>query len=200
VIPWPMDDLRAAFGLGVAGSFAGHLEQAGVAGSFAGVPAAPEAPKGIFPWYAPGDPGFLGAFPLAHDRVDLPAYGEGSDLQIEPEAGVLFEVDYGEDGRPSALRPRALGAFNDCSIRRPGAAKISHKKNWGPGSKGSSMAAAGRGPVARRPDGGPAPGELPASRRQDACLPPRQPAGGLQLLRRRAAAVAGRAAAGPAER
>jgi len=34
------------------------------------------------------------------------------------------------------LRPFALGAFNDCSIRRPGAPKISHKKNWGPASKG----------------------------------------------------------------
>ena len=34
------------------------------------------------------------------------------------------------------LRPFALGAFNDCSIRRPNAPKISHKKNWGPASKG----------------------------------------------------------------
>jgi hypothetical protein len=36
------------------------------------------------------------------------------------------------------LHPFALGAFNDCSIRRPGAKKISHKKNWGPASKGVS--------------------------------------------------------------
>ena len=36
----------------------------------------------------------------------------------------------------AALEPFALGAFNDCSIRRPGAPKISHKKNWGPASKG----------------------------------------------------------------
>jgi hypothetical protein len=34
------------------------------------------------------------------------------------------------------LQPFALGAFNDCSIRRPNALKISHKKNWGPASKG----------------------------------------------------------------
>lgn len=34
------------------------------------------------------------------------------------------------------LEPFALGAFNDCSIRRPGAPKISYKKNWGPASKG----------------------------------------------------------------
>ena len=36
----------------------------------------------------------------------------------------------------AALEPFALGAFNDCSIRRPGAPKISVKKNWGPASKG----------------------------------------------------------------
>jgi hypothetical protein len=35
-----------------------------------------------------------------------------------------------------SLQPFALGAFNDCSIRRPGAPKISVKKNWGPSSKG----------------------------------------------------------------
>jgi hypothetical protein len=34
------------------------------------------------------------------------------------------------------LRPFALGAFNDCSIRRPDARKISDKKNWGAASKG----------------------------------------------------------------
>ena len=36
----------------------------------------------------------------------------------------------------TSLQPFALGAFNDCSIRRPNAPKISHKKNWGPASKG----------------------------------------------------------------
>lgn len=34
------------------------------------------------------------------------------------------------------LTPRAFGAYNDCSIRREGARKISEKKNWGPASKG----------------------------------------------------------------
>jgi hypothetical protein len=32
-------------------------------------------------------------------------------------------------------------AHNDCSIRREGAKKISEKKNWGPGSKGTSRQA-----------------------------------------------------------
>ncbi|MFP5451947.1 MAG: DUF5718 family protein, partial [Thermoleophilia bacterium] len=63
-------DLRALFGFGVAGNFAGHLEQAGEAADFVNVsPVAAEAPKGIFPWYAPGDTGFLGTFPVASDRI-----------------------------------------------------------------------------------------------------------------------------------
>jgi hypothetical protein len=132
-----LDELRGAFGLGVAGNFAGHLEQAGEAADFASVRATSvEAPKGIFPWYVPGDAGFLGAFPLSHDRLARPSSEGPVNLQIEPEAGLLCAVGYGADGRVESLAPRALGAFNDCSIRQPGAVKISHKKNWGPGSKG----------------------------------------------------------------
>lgn len=122
-------------GIGVAGNFAGHLEQAGEAADFASVDAAASAPKGIFPWYMPGETGFLGAFPLSSDSLTLPGSGSELNLQIEPEAGVLFDVEY-EDGVVASIWPRALGAFNDCSIRRPGARKISEKKNWGAASKG----------------------------------------------------------------
>jgi hypothetical protein len=127
--------LDLLFGLGVAGNFAGHLEQAGEAGDFAGVAAATDAPKGIVPFYVPGDAGFLGTFPLSHDRIATPASDEPLNLQIEPEVGVICAVTYAEDG-VVGLEPRAIGAFNDCSIRRPGARKISEKKNWGPASKG----------------------------------------------------------------
>jgi Family of unknown function (DUF5718) len=148
--PHQLPDLHAIFGFGVAGNFAGHLEQAGEAADFVGVgDAAGEAPKGIFPWYVPGPaneaqpagshgtiPEFLHAFPLSHDRILLPD-GDGLNLQIEPEVGLLAEVIYDPSGDVVvALRPIAIGAFNDCSIRRPGAKKISHKKNWGPASKG----------------------------------------------------------------
>lgn len=135
-----LDDLRAAAGIGVAGNFAGHLEQAGEAADFVGVVAASaEAPKGLFPWYLPGDEGFLGVFPLSHDRLARPA-GD-VNLQIEPEAGLVCSIAYDDAGEAEALTPVALAAFNDCSIRRPGAAKISHKKNWGPDSKGLARAA-----------------------------------------------------------
>lgn len=133
-----LEQLRGAFGFGVAGNFAGHLEQAGEAADFTSVTAAePEAPKGIFPWYVPGGSTFLGTFPLAHDRIAWPHDApEPMNLQIEPEVGVLAGVTYDGDGGVTALQPLAIGAFNDCSIRRPGAPKISVKKNWGAASKG----------------------------------------------------------------
>lgn len=132
-------DLRSWFGFGVAGNFAGHLEQAGEAADFVGVVTEGVAPKGIFPWYAPGHDTFLGEFPLSGDAIVLPSSDEPLNLQIEPEVGVACRVVWSGD-RVAALEPFALGAFNDCSIRRPGAPKISYKKNWGAASKGVSPA------------------------------------------------------------
>jgi Family of unknown function (DUF5718) len=136
------DELRTWFGFGVAGNFAGHLEQAGEAADFVNVKTEGEegsAPKGIFPWYAPGYDSFLGEFPLSHDTIRLPESpdtpGTPFNLQIEPEVALACEVRW-EGDTVVSLQPFALGAFNDCSIRRPNAAKISHKKNWGPASKG----------------------------------------------------------------
>lgn len=128
-------ELRTWFGFGVAGNFAGHLEQAGEAADFVNVTSEGQAPKGIFPWYAPGVDGFLGEFPLSHDTVALPKSDTPLNLQIEPEVGLACHVVWDGD-TVVTLQPFALGAFNDCSIRRPNALKISHKKNWGPASKG----------------------------------------------------------------
>ncbi|UTI62578.1 DUF5718 family protein [Paraconexibacter antarcticus] len=132
-----LDDLRGIFGFGVAGNFAGHLEQAGEAGDFASVQApSDEAPKGIFPWYVPGHDSFLGTFPLAFDVAAKPREPDPVNLQIEPEVGLLCGIAYAGDGSVAALQPQAIAAFDDCSVRRPGAPKISHKKNWGADSKG----------------------------------------------------------------
>jgi hypothetical protein len=135
VIAVDPQSLVGCAGIGVAGNFAGHLEQAGEAADFVAVDSGGSAPKGIFPWYLPGDSGFLGAFPLSSDALILPASEEPLNLQIEPEAGVIFDVEY-EGGQVASVWPRILAAFNDCSIRRPGAKKISEKKNWGACSKG----------------------------------------------------------------
>jgi hypothetical protein len=132
------DELRKWFGFGVAGNFAGHLEQAGEAADFVNVVTEGKegaAPKGIFPWYAPGYDSFLGEFPLSHDAIALPKSDTPLNLQIEPEVALACRVVWQGD-TVVTLQPFALGAFNDCSIRRPGAPKISHKKNWGPASKG----------------------------------------------------------------
>jgi len=138
VIELDFDELRTWAGFGVAGNFAGHLEQAGEAVDFVNVASEGTAPKGIFPWYIPDNPGYLGEFPLSSSSLRTPepnADGSPLNLQIEPEVGLACRVNW--DGDVVAnLEPFALGAFNDCSIRRPGAPKISVKKNWGPGSKG----------------------------------------------------------------
>ena len=60
MIELDLDDLRGWFGFGVAGNFAGHLEQAGEAVDFTNVESAGNAPKGIFPWYVPGYDVLLG--------------------------------------------------------------------------------------------------------------------------------------------
>ena len=67
-----LDDMRNWFGFGVAGNFAGHLEQAGEDADFVNVSSEGSAPKGIFPWYAPGTDSFLSEFPLSADAVVLP--------------------------------------------------------------------------------------------------------------------------------
>lgn len=138
-----LDDLRSTFGFGVAGNFAGHLEQAGEAVDFASVGAAAAMPKGIFPWYVPGSDTRLGAFPLSSDLLALPAPAADAPLriQVEPELGVLCDIARDETGAVAALTPRWVAAFDDCSLRRPNAAKISDKKNWGVGSKGLASTA-----------------------------------------------------------
>ncbi len=133
-------DWQDVIGLGVAGNFTGHLEQAGEADDFRhlAIPDA-SAPKGVFPFYVPGDgEHFLHRFPISSDRLRLGSPDEKH--QIEPEVALLCELRY-ESGRVVAIEPRSAMAHNDCSIRREGAKKISEKKNWGPETKGTAREA-----------------------------------------------------------
>lgn len=133
-------DLSKVIGLGVAGNFAGHLEQAGEAKDFLNVKVnEAQAPKALFPFYLPNPQGdisssFLKVYPLT-DNVLVAPCGEGDNLQVEPEIGVIFDIIY-EGERVVNLIPKFFGAYNDSSIRRAGAKKISEKKNWGEGTKG----------------------------------------------------------------
>ncbi|OOF42811.1 hypothetical protein BKK50_06005 [Rodentibacter rarus] len=127
-------------GLGVAGNFAGHLEQAGEAADFLQVKTAEaEQPKAIFPFYVPsenlGEYQFLSTYPLSHSEIRFP--NDADNLQIEPEIALICDIHYSH-GKVTALLPTHFAAYNDCSIRRPNARKICEKKNWGEKSKGIS--------------------------------------------------------------
>lgn len=128
-------DLTQVIGLGVAGNFAHHLEQAGELKDFEHVETeAPEAPKGIFPFYLPGSNTFLGTYCIGTDILNLPTYE--ANAQVEPEIAVLFDIEYDDNHTVKALHARKFTTFNDCTIRKEGAKKISEKKSWGPNSKG----------------------------------------------------------------
>ena len=137
---------------GVAGNFTGHLEQAGEAVDFANVKTAEQnAPKAIFPTYIPLKsidkkdkikneelakvPENLLEFPFDQDKIIFPQNEE--NIQVEPECALIFDATW-ENQKLKSLKPICFGASNDCSIRKPGAKKISQKKNWGKSSKGLS--------------------------------------------------------------
>jgi len=130
-------DFKKIIGLGIAGNFALHLDQAGEAEDFKDVQVDDEnAPKGIFPFYLPNaDKGVLSENPLSIDTQDL--HGLKENIQAEPEVALLCEMTY-KDGKVIGINPTHFGAYNDCSIRRKGAKKISEKKNWGSNTKGIS--------------------------------------------------------------
>ena len=131
-----MEDYRNYAGLGVAGNFALHLKQAGELKDFENVKVADEnGPKGIFPFYMPSREGQIGVYPLSSDTIVLPE--EEVNVQPEPEVALLCDITY-ESGKVSVIKPTHFAAFNDNSIRKEGAEKISEKKNWGDASKGMS--------------------------------------------------------------
>jgi len=121
--------------LGVAGNFAHHLEQAGELEDFKDVVTqTADAPKGIFPFYLPGNDGFLGLYSIGTDTLTLPNYE--ANAQVEPEIAVLFDIVYNDKNEVIDLQAQKFTTFNDCTIRKEGAKKISEKKSWGENSKG----------------------------------------------------------------
>lgn len=121
--------------LGVAGNFAHHLEQAGELEDFKNVETeTAEAPKGIFPFYLPLSDTFLGVYSIGTDILTLPQYE--ANAQVEPEIAVVFEIVYNHQKEVVDLIAQKFTTFNDCTIRKEGAKKISEKKSWGTNSKG----------------------------------------------------------------
>ena len=129
--------LKNFIGFGVAGNFAHHLEQAGEASDFVDVKVDDvNAPKGIFPFYLPNSESFLGTYPLSSQNINHPRTKDGN-LQMEPEVALICEIEY-ENNKVIDITPNFFTAYNDCSIRKENAKKISEKKNWGIETKGIS--------------------------------------------------------------
>lgn len=134
-----MGNYKNFVGLGVAGNFALHLEQAGESADFKDVLTEdPNGPKGMFPFYIPAREGQLGVYPISSDSIILPQ--ETCNVQPEPEVALICDLTYDSEGNVTEITPKFFGAYNDCSLRKEGAAKISHKKNWGEASKGVASA------------------------------------------------------------
>jgi hypothetical protein len=122
--------------LGVAGNVAGHMEQAGetVKGEHRH-----NGPKGLFPTYVPGlDPqhpehGHLGVYPGGNQQLRILPKG---DFQIEPEMGLVGRIIYDGEGRVVDLEPHGICAYEDLTLRDTKIPLFSHKKNWGPETKG----------------------------------------------------------------
>ncbi len=130
--------LEHFIGFGIAGNFAHHLEQAGEASDFIDVKTDEEnAPKGIFPFYLPSSSSFLGTYPLSSEKIISPV-GINGNLQLEPEMALIGTIVYDDNMNVTDLRFNYFTAYNDCSIRKEGAKKISEKKNWGENTKGIS--------------------------------------------------------------
>jgi len=135
-----MPKYKNYLGLGIAGNFALHLDQAGEAEDFKEIITADEAaPKGMFPFYLPSSnhsaKEILSTYPLSSNEIKLPK--EDLNIQAEPEVGLICKLEY-TDNKLTKITPKYFGAYNDCSIRVKGASKISDKKNWGTSSKGIS--------------------------------------------------------------
>jgi hypothetical protein len=125
---------KDSIGLGVAGNFAKHLQQAGELKDFENIETKEDEPKGIFPFYLPESECFLGTYSLHSEKLELPDYEENA--QVEPEIAIHFDIVYDENKKVVDLIAKEFTTFNDCTIRKEGADKISEKKSWGSFSKG----------------------------------------------------------------
>ena len=100
-----MGKYKHFIGLGVAGNFALHLDQAGEADDFKDIVTKDEnAPKGMFPFFLPRvinevDKAQLHAdkmlttYPLCADNIKLPQNKE-YNVQAEPEVAIVCDLEY----------------------------------------------------------------------------------------------------------
>lgn len=122
------------FGVGIAGNFAGHLQQTGEANGLQGQVDA-SSPQAIFPFYVTGaQEAYLAVNPYSFDTVRLPA-DKTAKVQMEPEIALVAKVQYLGDS-VIGIEPESMTLLNDVTYRNATVSKLAQKKNWGPASKG----------------------------------------------------------------
>ncbi len=122
------------FGIGIAGNFAGHLQQTGEANGLKG-DVDTQSPQALFPFYVSGaSDSYLDVNPYSFDSLTLPA-DPTAKVQMEPEVALVAKVKYLGTSVLS-IEPESMTLFNDVTYRNAVVEKLAQKKNWGPASKG----------------------------------------------------------------
>lgn len=122
------------FGIGIAGNFAGHLQQTGEASGLKG-DVDTQRPQALFPFYVPGASElYLDINPYSFDTLTLPP-DPTAKVQMEPEIALVARVKYLGTSVLS-IEPESMTLLNDVTYRNAVVDKLAQKKNWGPASKG----------------------------------------------------------------
>jgi len=122
------------FGIGVAGNFAGHLQQTGEEKGLKGE-VDTQRPQALFPFYVSGASDcFLNVDPYSFHTLILPTESTAK-VQMEPEIALIAKVKYLGDAILN-IEPESMTLLNDATYRNAVVEKLAQKKNWGPASKG----------------------------------------------------------------
>lgn len=122
------------FGIGIAGNFAGHLQQTGEAKALQG-DVDTSRPQALFPFYVTdASDEYLAVNPYSFDNILLPN-DPTARVQMEPEIALVVKVNY-LGTTVIGLEPELMTLLNDLTHRNAVVSKLAEKKNWGLASKG----------------------------------------------------------------
>ncbi len=122
------------FGIGIAGNFAGHLNQTGEAKGLSQA-VDDEKPQAIFPFFVPSaTETYLTVNPYSSRALSLPTQADAK-VQMESEVAVIAKIDY-QNGQVSTIEPTQMMLLNDATYRNAKVSKLAEKKNWGEASTG----------------------------------------------------------------
>ncbi|MCF7363815.1 DUF5718 family protein [Vibrio sp. A1-b2] len=122
------------FGIGIAGNFAGHLQQTGEEKGLQGS-VDTQSPQALFPFYVAGaSDAYLNVNPYSFDVLMLPT-NPSAKVQMEPEIALIAKVKY-LGTSVLGFEAEGMTLFNDATHRNAVVDKLAQKKNWGAASKG----------------------------------------------------------------